>query len=124
MLHKLEWVANCSGCGQEGKYFVKNRLNPRGRRHTSHFPDEDTTVKACGQFKRKPRLLPFRVPASFFPDAGDEGGSISRKGSRMVDTLSVGMFVVFTGNDEEERVARVILILSPCNILTFFSSFH
>lgn len=119
LLCSCEWVASCTGCGEEGPYFVKNRLNPRGRRHTSHFL-EDNQIKACGQFKRKPRLLPFRPPPSFFPNQFEEGGDVdsTRKagagGSRHVDSLSAGMFVVFTTNDDEEKVARVSEVAVDC----------
>ena len=87
---------------------MKNRLNPRGRRHTSHFIDNND-IKACGQFKRKPRLLPFLAPPSFFVDQMDEGGDSdsTRKSGRSVDSLTAGMFVVYTTNDDEEKVARV-----------------
>ena len=112
MLCRPQWVASCTGCGGEGPYFVKNRLNPRGRRHTSHFPEEGQ-LKACGQFKRKPRMSPFLAPPSFFEDWGDEGGEVGGgEGGQRVDSLSTGMFIVDTDNDEEERVARV----SACNV--------
>ena len=117
LLCSCEWVASCTGCGEEGPYFVKNRLNPRGRRHTSHFLDGNP-LKACGQFKRKPRLLPFRTSSSLFPDHVNEGGDSenTRKGGggavsgRIVDSVCAGMFVVYTSNDEEQRVARVSVV--------------
>jgi hypothetical protein len=114
-LGRPTWVASCTGCGAEGHYFVKNRLNPRGRRHTSHFV-EGNDIKACGQFKRKPRMGPFVPPPGFFPDQAGEGGEL-RGGGRVVDSLSVGMFVVYTGNDEEERVGRVCYYVTAAALL-------
>lgn len=58
-------------------------------------------------------MVPFQVPHSFFSETSDEEEeSNPRKGAggaagRTVDALCEGMFVVFTGNDEEVRVARV-----------------
>jgi hypothetical protein len=132
LLCPCEWVASCTGCGTEGPYRVKNRQNPRGRRHTPHQLPHSLTPQSlthslttCGQFKKKPRLVPFRPPASFFTSVMDEGGDCDTRrmskgvskgvSKRRVDSLSVGMFVVYTTNDEEKKVARVSeMIMREC----------
>jgi hypothetical protein len=69
--------------------------------------------------------VPFRPPASFFTSVMDEGGDCDTRrmskgvskgvSKRRVDSLSVGMFVVYTTNDEEKKIARVSeMIMREC----------